>query len=154
MLGRLIRATFTTIALSRTLQSVKMESRYITKQTKIINIGHLPGHVNGKTDLLREAGWSNSVGIITLETTKEAIKAELKSSPGALFIVGGAMNKEYPELMAELNEFIKSEVPSIIVHNTTKEDFPEGCPLPPTEGIIAASGVTIANRLLRKEEEL
>jgi len=96
-------------------------------------------------------------GLIVLASSRrdyEAIKDELRSSPGALFIVGGAMNKEYPELMAELNEFIKSEVPSIIVHNTTKDDFPVGCPMPPTEAIVSASGVTIANRLLRKDEGL
>ena len=61
------------------------------------------------------------------------------------------MNKEYPELMAELNAFIASEVPSIIVHNTTKTDFPPDCPMPPTEAIVPASGVTIATRLLKEE---
>ena len=127
-------------------------ARTITRQTKIINIGHLPGHVSGKVDLLKQAGFPNAIGIVTLQTTKEAIKNELRESPNALFIVGGAMNKEYPELMAELNEFIRTEASSIIIHNTTKDDFPPDCPLPPTEAIVAASAVTIANRLLRETE--
>jgi len=37
-------------------ESAKIE---ITYETRIINIGHLPGHVNGKTKLLKEAGFKN-----------------------------------------------------------------------------------------------
>lgn len=58
------------------------------------------------------------------------------------------MNKAYPELMADLNAFIQAEVPSIIVHNTTAADFPEGVPV--NGEVIAASGVTIAKRLLKQ----
>ena len=124
---------------------------FITRATKIINIGHLPGHVMGKVELLKENGFKNAVGIVTKDTDKDAIKRELINSPNSLFIVGGAMNKEYPELMAELNEFIKAEATTVLVHNTTKDDFPPDCPLPPTEAIVAASAVTIAKRLLREE---
>ena len=99
----------------------------------------------------RHAGFPNSVGIVTKDTDKDAIKRELINSPNSLFIVGGAMNKEYPELMAELNDFILTEATTILVHNTTKDDFPPGCPLPPTEAIVAASAVTIAKRLLKEE---
>ena len=124
----------------------------ITRATKIINIGHLPGHVMGKVELLKQAGFPNAVGIVTKDTTTDAIKSELQTSPHSLFIVGGAMNKEYPELMAELNEFIRAEAPTVLVHNTSKDDFPPGCPMPPTEAIVAASAVTIAKRMLREED--
>ena len=84
------------------LSTISMSSlKYITKNTKIINIGHLPGHVNRKVELLKEAGFSNSYGIITLETTKEAIKEDLKNSPNSLFIIGGAMLKTFPELVTD-----------------------------------------------------
>ena len=135
------------------LSTISMSSlKYITKNTKIINIGHLPGHVNRKVELLKEAGFINSCGIITLETTKEAIKEDLKNSPNSLFIIGGAMIKTYPELVAELNEYITNEVPSIIIHTTTAADFPPGIPLPPSEEVVAQSGVTVALRYLAKEE--
>ena len=56
---------------------VMSESRFITRATKILNIGHLPGHVNGKITKLAEAGFHNTVAIITKDWTKENIKAEL-----------------------------------------------------------------------------
>lgn len=127
-------------------------SRFITKQTRILTIGHLPEHVNGKAKLLKEAGFLDTKGIIASQMSKEDIMNLLKDSPRSLFIVGGAMNKAYPELMAELNTFINKEVPSIIVHNTTISDFPPDCKLPPSEEIIAQSGLTIANRFLKAEE--
>ena len=129
-------------------------SRFITRATKILNIGHLPGHVNGKITKLAEAGFHNTVAIVTKDWTLENIKAELRASPSSLFIVGCAMNKEYPELMAELNAYIHDNVPSIMVHNTTAADFPQGIPLPPTEEIVSASAVTIAMRLLKEEDSL
>ena len=95
--------------------------------SKVINIGHLPGHVNSKTEKLKEAGYINASGIITLESTPELIKQELFNSPNSLFIVGGAMMKTYPDLMNEVIEYIKIDCPTIIVHNTTTDDFPEGC---------------------------
>jgi len=136
------------------LSWVMSEARFITLATKILNIGHLPGHVNGKITKLAEAGFHNTVAIITKDWTKENIKAELLASPSSLFIVGGAMNKEYPELMAELNAYIQNEVPSMLVHNTTAADFPPGIALPPTEEIVSASAVTIAMRLLKEEDGL
>jgi hypothetical protein len=143
----LIASTSTLLGLARIMSA----SQFITRSSKIINIGHLPGHVNGKIIKLREAGFTNTVAIITKDWTKAAILAELEASPSALFIVGGAMNKEYPDLMAELNAFIQAKVPSMLVHNTTAADFPAGCAFPPSEEIVAASAVTIALRLLKEE---
>ena len=124
---------------------------FITRQTKILCIGHLPGHIDGKVTKLKAAGFPNAEGIITLQTTPEAIKAQLVASPESLFIVGGAMNKEYPFLMAELNAFIAENAPTVIVHNTTAADFTPGCSFPPSEEVVAESGVTIAMRLLKEE---
>lgn len=86
-----------------------------------------------------------------MQTTPEAIKAQLLDSPESLFIVGGAMKKEYPELMAELYAFISENAPTVIVHNTTVADFTPGCSFPPSEEVVAESGVTIAMRLLKEE---
>lgn len=47
------------------------------------------------------------------------------------------MMKTYPDLMNELIEYIKIDCPTIIVHNTTFDDFPEGCSIPPSEEIVA-----------------
>ena len=120
----------------------------ITKSTKIINIGALPSHVDGKTQKLIAAGFTNTVGIITSQTTQEEIKEKLRNSPESLFIVGGAMYKEYPEIMSELNEFISKECPTILVYNTTIADFPPNTPI--TAEVVAESGVTIANKLLKE----
>ena len=126
------------------------ENPKITKETKILNIGHLPGHTNGKVDVLKAGGFENSHAFCMTEegTTIESIKEELRNSPHSLFIVGGAMNSSYPDLMKELNEFIAAEVPSIIVHNTTGADFPPGTTYPPSQDIVNDSALTIANRYL------
>ncbi len=122
----------------------------ITKSTKILNIGHLPGHTKGKVTVLKNAGYENVFDLCMTDEgmTKEKVKEELLKSPGALFIVGGAMNASYPDLMTELNEFIAKEIPSIIIHNTTKADFPAGCAMPPSEKIVNESALTIASRYL------
>ena len=117
-------------------------------QTKIINIGHLPGHTIGKVNTLNAAGFVNASSIVTLESTPEAIKEELRNSPYSLFIVGGAMIQTYPDLMNELFDFIKSECPTMKVHNTTVADFPPDLVGKPTEEIVTASAVTICNRYL------
>lgn len=111
----------------------------------------MPGHTHGKVRVLREAGFENlDVICVSEHANIDEMKEKLKSYPGCLFIVGGAMNSSHPDLMAELNSFIASEVPSIIVHNTTVGDFPADCPKPPTEDIVNQSALTIANRYLQE----
>lgn len=68
-----------------------------TKATTIINIGHLPGHTQGKEALLREHGFTSVTSILCESTPVDEVKRILKeastSTTGAVFLVGGAMSK-------------------------------------------------------------
>lgn len=120
----------------------------ITKQTTILCIGHLPGHINEKVHLLKQEGFVNSIPIIFSETTMDAIKYLIKSSPdGSLFLSGGAMEKTHPEATSELYNFIAKEVPSMLIHKVTFADFPEGTKPPVSAEIVAKAAVTIALRM-------
>ena len=80
-----------------------------SKATTILNIGHLPGHTQGKEALLREHGFTSITSILCETTPVGEVKRLLKAAAtpeGALFLVGGAMMKGFPELMADLLGFV------------------------------------------------
>ena len=120
----------------------------LTLETKIINIGHLPGHTSGKVALLKANGFTDVSAILCESTPVEEIKTILKNSPDALFIVGGAMLSGFPDLMADLLDFIARECPSIFVHQTVKGDFDEDVSWPPTEEQVNKSALNICQRML------
>ena len=121
-----------------------------TRETKIITIGHLPGHTNGKVALLKANGFADVSAILCESTPPEEIKATLKISPNTLFLVGGAMMMGFPDLMADLLLFISTECPTIVLHKTLKADFDADVTFPPTEEQVNKSALNICMRLLEQ----
>ena len=121
-----------------------------TRETKIINIGHLPGHTNGKVALLKAHGFTDVSAILCESTPAEEIKAILKKCPDTLFLVGGAMMTGFPDLMADLLLFISTECPTIVVHKTVKADFDADVTFPPTEAQVNKSALNICMRMLEQ----
>ncbi len=119
-----------------------------TRQTKIITIGHLPGHTNGKVALLAANGFTAVSAILCPSTPVEEIKTSLKNSPDSLFLIGGAMMNGFPDLMADLLDFIVKECPTIFVHQTVKADFDAETTWPPTEEQVNKSALNICLRML------
>ena len=119
-----------------------------TRDTKIITIGHLPGHTNGKVALLKANGFTDVSAILCESTPAEEIRATLKRSPNSLFLVGGAMMSGFPDLMAELLPYIAKECPTVKVHKTVKEDFDPDVSWPPTEAQVNKSALNICLRML------
>ena len=124
-----------------------------TKATTIVNIGHLPGHTNGKETLLRENGFTNVISILCESTPVEEVKrmlAAAATSEGALFLVGGAMMKGFPALMEDLLGFVASECPTILVHKTSTPDFDADVVFPPgpSEAQVNKSALNICLRYL------
>jgi hypothetical protein len=124
-----------------------------SKSTAILNIGHLPGHTQGKELLLRENGWVNVTSILCESTPVDEVKRVLKaaSTPeGALFLVGGAMMKGFPALMEDLLEFVRTDCPTVYVHKTSPPDFDTEVVFPPgpSEQQVNKSALNIANRFL------
>ena len=119
-----------------------------TRATKIITIGHLPGHTNGKVALLKEHGFTEVSSILCESMPVEEIKEILQSSPNSLFLVGGAMMKGFPDLMADLLLFISEECPTILVHKTVTSDFDADTTWPPTEEQVNKSALNICMRML------
>jgi hypothetical protein len=121
-------------------------------ETKIITIGHLPGHTNGKVALLMANGFSDVSAILCGAMSVEEIKALLKNSPNAFFLVGGAMMTGFPDLMADLLFFISADCPTIFVHKTIKADFDADVSWPPTEQQVNKSALNICMRMLEQGE--
>ena len=119
-----------------------------TLRTKIITIGHLSGHTNGKVALLKANGFTDVSSILCESTSVGDIKATLKNSPNSLFLVGGAMMMGFPDLMANLLSFISEECPTILVHQTVKADFDADATWPPTEEQVNKSALNICMRML------
>lgn len=123
-----------------------------SKTTTIVNVGFLPGHVNAKTNLLRDAGFADVVTVVLQPPTEwDAAKIEqvlAAAAPDALLLAGGAMMTEAPELMAALQAFVAAECPGVRVVLTTKADFDADVTFPPTEAQVAQSGLNICTRLL------
>jgi hypothetical protein len=63
------------------------------------------------------------------------------------------MMQGFPELMAELLEFVAQSCPSIHVHKTTKADFDDGIDWPPSEAMVNKSALNICTRLLAEAAE-
>jgi hypothetical protein len=124
-----------------------------TLETKIITIGHLPGHTNGKVALLKANGFTNVSAILCESIPTEKIKEILKRSPNSFFLVGGAMMMGFPDLMADLLRFISEECPSIVVHQTVKGDFDADVAWPPTEEQVNKSALNICMRMLREGDQ-
>lgn len=124
-----------------------------TTETKIITIGHLPGHTNGKVALLKANGFTDVSAILCTSTPVAEIKAILKNSPNSLFLVGGAMIAGFPDLMADLLTFIDEECPSVFVRQTVKADFDADTTWPPTEEKVNRSALNICLRMLEQERE-
>jgi hypothetical protein len=120
----------------------------LNRQTKIITIGHLPGHTNGKVALLKANGFTDVSAILCTSTPVEEIKTKLKSSPDSLFLVGGAMMNGFPDLMADLLNFMAKECPTIFVHQTVKADFDADIEWPPNEEQVNKSALNICLRML------
>ena len=121
-------------------------------ETKIITIGHLPGHTNGKVALLMANGFSDVSAILRGAMSVEEIKALLKNSPNAFFLVGGSMMTGFPDLMADLLFFISADCPTIFVHKTIKADFDADVSWPPTEQQVNKSALNICMRMLEQGE--
>ena len=128
--------------------------RVFTKATRILNIGHLPGHTMGKELLLCANGFTAVTSILCETTPVADVKAILKAAAmadgGALFLVGGAMMKGFPDLMKELLDFVAAECPSILVHKTVASDFDADVSFPPgpNEEQVNKSALNIASRYL------
>lgn len=121
----------------------------ITQQTTILCIGHLPSHINGKVEALKNAGFINAVPIVFSDTTMTEIKQLIKSCPpGTLFLSGGAMAMTHPEATLELYDFIATEVPTMLIHKVSFADFPEGTKPPVSADIVAQAAVTVALKML------
>ena len=121
-----------------------------TLETRIITIGHLPGHTNGKVALLKANEFTDVSAILCDSMPVEKIKAILKSSPNSFFLVGGAMMMGFPDLMADLLRFISEECPTIVVHQTVKSDFDADVAWPPTEEQVNKSALNICMRMLEQ----
>jgi hypothetical protein len=123
-----------------------------SKATLIVNIGHLPGHTQGKETWLRQHGWTNITSILCESTPVDKIKELLQAAAvpdGSLFLVGGAMMKGFPDLMKELLEFV-SGFPTILVHKTVPTDFDPEVTFPPgpSEAQVNKSSLNICQRYL------
>lgn len=102
--------------------------------------------------ILQSQGYTD-VSAVLCETTPVAdIKAILVASPHSLFIVGGAMMQGFPELMADLLDYVSKTCPTIRVHKTTKADFDDGIEWPPSEEMVNKSALNICTRLLEEAE--
>ena len=121
-----------------------------TFNTKVITIGHLPGHTNGKVALLKANGFTDVSAILCESTSVEEIKATLKKSPDSFFLVGGAMMTGFPDLMADLLCFISEECPTVSVHQTVKADFDADAVWPPTEEQVNKSALNVCMRMLEQ----
>jgi len=124
-----------------------------SKSTNIINIGHLPGHTQGKESLLRQHGFNSITSILCESTPVEEVKKILKAAAtpdGAMFLVGGAMMKGFPDLMKDLLEYVEAECPTIIVHKTSPPDFDADVKFPPgpNEEQVNKSALNICQRYL------
>ena len=124
--------------------------RAFSKATQILNIGHLPGHTQGKEALLRAHGFTAIKSILCESTPVAEVKSLLKAAPpeGALFLVGGAMMQGFPALMAELLDYVAAECPSILVHKTSKPDFDADVVFPPSEEQVNKSALNICLRYI------
>ena len=125
------------------------------KLTKILNIGHLPGHTQGKETLLRANGFNNIVSILCETTPVDEVKRLLKEADtpdGALFLVGGAMMKGFPELMKDFLQFTEGECPRVFVHKTGPADFDAEVTFPPgpTEAQVNKSALNVCMRYLEE----
>jgi hypothetical protein len=125
-----------------------------SKSTKIITIGHLRGHTEGKVSILMNNGFTDVSAILCEETPVDQIKAILTASPNSMFLVGGAMMNGFPELMEDLLSFIEKDCSSILVHKTVKSDFDEGITFPPSEQDVNKSALNICNRLVAENVEM
>ena len=121
-----------------------------TRATKIITIGHLPGHTNGKVALLEAHGFSDVSAILCESMPVDEMKATLRNSRNSFFLVGGAMMKGFPDLMADLLLFISKECPTILVHKTATADFDADITWPPTEHQVNKSALNICMRMLEQ----
>ena len=121
---------------------------HFTRRTKVITIGHLPGHTNGKAAFLKAHGFSDVSAMLCDSTPLEDIKATLQNSPNSFFLVGGAMMMSFPDLMADLLGFISGECPTILVHQTVKANFNADATWPPTEEQVNNSALNICIRML------
>ena len=124
-----------------------------TKSTPILNIGHLPGHTQGKEIILRENGYTQITSILCESTPVDEVKRLLKAADtpdGALFLVGGAMMKGFPELMKDLLEYLAAECPNVLIHKTGPTDFDPEVTFPPgpTEAQVNKSALNICTRYL------
>jgi hypothetical protein len=125
--------------------------RTFTKLTTIINIGHLPGHTQGKEALLRENGFTSITSILCETTPVEEVQRLLKAAAtpdGALFLVGGAMMKGFPDLMKTLLDYVTAECPTILLHKTSAPDFDAEVTFPPgpNEAQVNKSALNICQR--------
>ena len=122
--------------------------------TCIVNLGHQPGHTQGKETLLRADGFTNVKSILSESVARPDIKAALQAAAaapgGALFLVGGAMMKGFPDLMKELLDFVAAECPAMLVHITSAGDFDAEVAFPPgpSEAQVNKSALNICRRYL------
>ena len=61
------------------------------------------------------------------------------------------MMQGFPELMADLLDFVTQNCPAIRVQKTTKADFDDGIVFPPSEAMVNKSALNICTRLLAEE---
>ena len=75
---------------------------------------------------------------------------EAATPEGALFLVGGAMMKGFPELMKELLDYVAAECPTVLIHKTSAPDFDAEVTFPPgpSEAQVNKSALNICSRYL------
>ena len=60
------------------------------------------------------------------------------------------MMNGFPDLMADLLDFIAKECPTVFVHQTVKADFDTDTTWPPTEEQVNKSALNICLRILKQ----
>ncbi len=106
---------------------------------------------------MREHGWTSVKSILCESTPVDEIKRELKAAAtpqGALFLVGGAMMKGFPELMQDLLQYVAANCPTILVHKTVAADFDKDVTFPPgpNEAQVNKSALNICLRYLAESK--
>lgn len=108
--------------------AVGCKTTRVTKDTRIIALGHLATHIDAKVALLKEKGYVHAEPMYAQEVTLEQMKETLKGAPNALLFVGGAMGHTHPDTMRELYAFIPENCPTLAVDVVYQPDFAATCP--------------------------
>jgi hypothetical protein len=107
--------------------AVGCKATKVTKATRIFALGHLATHIDAKVALLKERGFTLAEPLYAQVDSLEVMKDKLRTAPGALLFVGGAMMHTHAETMAELFKWIPEECPTLAVDIVHMPDFAAVC---------------------------